>query len=318
MTRLATQPADRLAGSPLHPALAQAVWTCGEASLDTPPHAPGVYRFFNAAGALLYIGKSIDIAKRVRSHFGDAREPGRQQRMMSAVARIDCEFTAGEVGALLVENAAIKGESPLYNRRQRRSRTLWTLRLVEDVSGFLTAVPSNFSPVAERDETVFGLFRSPHHLHQALAALARDQRLCLRMLGLERGRGACFQSQIGRCAGACAGRESAEAHNARLLDSLDHQRIAAWPWQGSVLLHETREGDGRPGQPARHYHLVNHWSYQGSFARRDSARAASRTGTGRTFDRDAYRILLAALRKRQCEVLDADSYAPLPNPFAAS
>jgi hypothetical protein len=300
----------------MQPTTDQACWTCAGHPLAEPPHAPGVYRFYNEAATLLYVGKSIDIATRVRSHFTDARSPGRQQRMMSAVRRIDCEFTAGETGALLRENAAIKAENPLYNRRQRRNRTLWTLRLVADVNGFLTVVPSNFSPGGERSETVFGLFRSPHHLQQAVAALAREQRLCLRVLGLERGRGPCFQSQIGRCGGACAGREGPEPHNERLLAALEYQRIAAWPFAGSVLLHEQSGGDTLPGQPRRQYHLVSHWSYQGSFARRDSARAAARHGEARAFDRDAYRIILAALRRGAVELLDGGSSEALVNPFA--
>ena len=41
---------------------------------------------------------------------------------MSQVARIEAQATAGEIGALLVENAAIKAETPLYNRRQRQVR----------------------------------------------------------------------------------------------------------------------------------------------------------------------------------------------------
>jgi hypothetical protein len=297
------------------PALTQATLTCNEQVLDCAPHCPGVYRFFNDADALLYVGKSIDIAARLRTHFGDAREPGRQQRMMSAVTRIDCQLTAGETGALLIENAAIKAEKPLYNRRQRRHRKLWTLRLTEDVTGFLQLVPSDFCPGGERHESVFGLFRSRHHIDTAMRSLTREQGLCLRVLGMEKGRGACFQHQIGRCRGACAGEEEAEAHNARLLAALEQQRIAAWPFAGPVLLHEASPGTPAPGQPRRQYHLLNHWSYQGSFDNRRSALAAARRAPALVFDRDAYRIALAALHRDRCEVLDAGSSEPLDNPL---
>ena len=51
------------------------------------------------------------------------------------------------------------------------------------------------------------------------------------MLGLDSGKGPCFQYQLKRCDGACAGDETPEEHNARLLSVLDRDRIAAWPSQ---------------------------------------------------------------------------------------
>lgn len=299
--------------SAMHPKLEQARIFNGGQEIESAPRAPGVYRFYNNDEALLYIGKSIDIGNRLRSHFGDARAPGRQQSMMSAVRRIDCELTAGELGALLLENAAIKAEKPLYNRRQRRLRALWTLRLEENVDGFLTLVPSNFSPGGERLESVYGLYRSPKHIDTALRSRVRDNGLCLRVLGLERGRGPCFQHQLGRCRGACAGKDSAAAHNARLLNAIADQRIAAWPFPGPVLLHEERDHGAPVSQPRRQFHLLHHWAYLGSFNTRRGALKAASAGSRGSFDRDAYRIALAALRKGQCEPLDALTGEALEN-----
>ena len=92
--------------------------------IEALPRCSGVYRFYDNSGALLYIGKSVDIHSRVAQHFNEGKKPGRHQRLMSQVHRIDCELTAGEIGALLTENAAIKAEVPLFNRRQRRLRKL--------------------------------------------------------------------------------------------------------------------------------------------------------------------------------------------------
>jgi hypothetical protein len=292
------------------------VFTCNGERLALAPRCPGVYRFYSEDGALLYIGKSIDIGTRLNSHFADAREPGRQQRMMTAVQRVDCELTAGETGALLIENAAIKAEAPLYNRRQRRSRKLWTQRLQEDIEGFLQVVPSDFCPAGERIESVFGLFRSRRHIDSALRAVAREHGLCLRMLGVERGRGPCFQHQLGHCLGACAGKEGAQTHNQRLLHALERQRIAAWPFNGPVLIAEERASDANPLQPRRQFHLIHHWSYLGSFTRRDRAREAARRSAPLVFDRDAYRITIRALRSVDCRLLDGADLAPIANPFA--
>lgn len=283
-------------------------------SAETLPRFSGVYRFFGTDGELLYIGKSVDIRARVQSHYVEGRKPGRHQRIMQQVAHIDCTATAGEVGALLVENAAIKAETPMYNRRQRRVRKLWTIHLSHGNDGFLKPSAADFLPESERAVDSYGLYANKRHIDSSLRRHARDHGLCLRMLGLDRGKGPCFQFQLGRCDGACAGEESADEHNARLLSVLDRDRIAAWPFAGALALHEHTL---RPleGQPADQYHLVNHWSYLGSYASIEHIRQRLAQGGDQLFDRDAYNLLLSALRKGRLEVLDANTGTPIDNPL---
>ena len=104
--------------------------------LEELPRYSGVYRFYDAGGALLYIGKSIDIRARISAHYQEGRKPGRHQRIMGQVEQIDCTATAGEVGALLMENAAIKAETPLYNRRQRRVKSCGPSTCPGPMTGF--------------------------------------------------------------------------------------------------------------------------------------------------------------------------------------
>ena len=118
------------------PELANITITSNGETLDELPSYSGVYRFFSSENTLLYVGKSIDIRARVHSHFQEGRKPGRHQRIMSQVSRIETQSTAGELGALLVENAAIKAETPLYNRRQRQVRKQWTIHLNRSPSGY--------------------------------------------------------------------------------------------------------------------------------------------------------------------------------------
>ena len=125
---------------------------------DKLPRCSGVYRFFDDAGSLLYVGKSVDIHSRVTQHLNEGRKPGRHQRLISQVARIDCQLTAGEIGALLIENAAIKSEVPLFNRRQRRLRSLWTIQLQPGTDGFLKPVAIDFAPIGARETDTYGLF----------------------------------------------------------------------------------------------------------------------------------------------------------------
>ena len=278
------------------------------------PRFSGVYRFFGEADELLYIGKSIDIRSRISAHYQEARQPGRHQRIMQQVKRIDCTATAGELGALLIENAAIKAESPLYNRRQRQVRRLWTLQLKAAKTGFLQPHATDFLPEAERSYDCYGLYHNKRHIETTLRRHARDNGLCLQALGLEKGRGPCFQYQLRRCDGACAGDETSEAHNARLLEILDGDRIAAWPYPGPILL---QEHNIRPmtEQPAQQFHLINHWCYQGSYLSHDEARQHVQGNGSRLFDRDAYRLIRKALHRGSFVLHDAQSGEPIGNPL---
>ena len=284
--------------------------------IETLPRCSGVYRFYDNAGALLYIGKSVDIHSRVAQHFNEGKKPGRHQRLMSQVHRIDCELTAGEIGALLTENAAIKAEVPLFNRRQRRLRKLWTIILAESPSGFLHPNAIDFAPSGTRSTDTFGLYANKHRLMTSLQDLARDHALCPRVMGLERGTGPCFQYQLGHCDGACVGEESPESHNNRLVDQLDRQRIAAWPFEGPVLL---REHTIRPAehQPEEQFHLVDQWAWFGGFDSVKAATTSLKSAKPGRFDRDAYRLIYSAIFRGRVSLIDARHGTEIRNPLLA-
>ena len=180
------------------PELEHVRFTAAGETLEVLPSYSGVYRFFDADEALLYIGKSIDIKSRINAHYQEGRKVGRHQRIMGQVTHIDCSPTAGEVGALLTENAAIKAETPLYNRRQRRVKKLWTLHLKLSEHGFLQPSAADFLLESDRAVDSYGLYQNKRHIESTLQRHARDHGLCLRCMGMDRGRGPCFQYQLGR------------------------------------------------------------------------------------------------------------------------
>lgn len=271
------------------------------ASVATLPESPGIYRFFDADGGLLYIGKSNNIRARVQQHFSGDVMRARTQRLHELVHSVTHETTAGELGALLKENAAIKRESPLLNRALRRTRELVAVQLQTDAGGYLRVrLSSELDSV--QPQAVFSpiWFRNRSRARETLLKLSAEQRLCKKLLGLETGKGPCFDFQLKRCKGACIGEESAVLHNLRLQTALQPLALRAWPYAGAIALveqHADRED----------WHVINHWCHLGTARCESDARdLASQRGS---LDLDTYRILLRGLRRARASIVILDSTA---------
>jgi excinuclease ABC subunit C len=84
--------------------------------LEVLPHKPGVYRFLDAQGTILYIGKAINLYNRVRSYFNsDLYDRPRIKQMMPLVVDLEVIETNNEIESLVLESALIKKYNPLYN-----------------------------------------------------------------------------------------------------------------------------------------------------------------------------------------------------------
>jgi DNA polymerase-3 subunit epsilon len=265
------------------------------AMVDAIPDAPGVYLFYGEGAAPLYIGKSIAMRTRVLQHFGDDVRSSKEMQLAREVRRIEWQRTAGELGALLREAQLVKELLPVFNRQLRRPAELCgfafeakKLRLVQDFE-------------ADSLPLVHGLFRSKRAALEALRGIADEHGLCLQSLGFEPARkGACFRHQIRRCAGLCAGKETFQAHHARLAAALAALKSLAWPWRGPVGVLEEDEA-----REATELHVIHQWCYLGT-ARSEDEVPGLLEGTRRLrFDLDQYRILakhLAAKRTRVVEL----------------
>jgi DNA polymerase-3 subunit epsilon len=261
---------------------------------DELPEGPGVYRFFDGDGALLYIGRSASLRTRVLGHFAAEHSDAKEQKKARQVRRIDWVETAGVLGAQLKEGEWIKAQKPLYNKRVKSQSDSVTLKALEQGHGVRLVAIADLD--AAELVGCFGVFHSQKDGRKALTDIARAHSLCLKILGLEHGgadprvepgAGSCFAYQVGKCKGACVGKEPLMLHNARLQMALSSLKLKAWPFPGRVALEEGRS----------EYHVLDHWAYLGT-ARSDEelAELAGKQARG-AFDVDVYRILGRYLAK---------------------
>jgi DNA polymerase-3 subunit epsilon len=256
---------------------------------DDLPEAPGVYRFYGAAQggsgeALIYVGKANNLRERVLSHFAGAHRDTKSRRLSEQTQRVEWTETAGELGALLLEARLVRELKPVYNRRLRGASEAWSWVIPDG-----GAAPRLVDLDAEGlgDDDAFGLYRSERQARTALTRLARDHKLCLKVLGLEPGGGSCFGFQIGRCAGACAGQEPLPRHGVRVKLALAPLKLRGWPYRGPVGVHEST------GFGLTQVHVIDRWQYLGSVL--EGERFEPAFARDARFDTDAYRILVRHL-----------------------
>ncbi len=252
---------------------------------DELPEGPGVYRFFGDDDALLYVGKSTSLRTRILGHFAGEHVDSKEQKLARQVRRIDWSETAGELGALLREAEWIKTQRPLYNRRLKGGGVSLTIRTPagSDACIELTDLAS-IDAVGLSD--CFGLFRSRKDALKALTDIARAQQLCLKVLGLEQSAGSCFAYQLGKCRGACVGKEPLALHRMRLQLALSSLKLKSWPFPGRIALRE-QDGRGRA-----ELHVLEDWIHLGTAYSEEDLAQLRQAPLPQRFDADVYRILV--------------------------
>jgi excinuclease Cho len=261
-------------------------------SLAVLPRSSGVYIFKGEGTLPLYIGKSVDIRGRVMGHL---RTPD-EASMVAQTRRIDFIETAGEVGALLLESRMIKEQTPLFNQRLRRIKSLCSIRVTQNGAGAVPEIVDSKSVNLGSTPDLYGLFSSAHSANAKLKELAQQHMLCMSVLGLEKSsKRGCFGLQIKTCLGACVGKEDRHIHDHRLLSALVDLQVEVWPFSGPVdIIEECDDWVQR--------HRVNNWCYLGTQCSKSGPRSIFKELHQHDFDLDTYKILVKPIMLKTVKV----------------
>ena len=169
------------------------------------PNAAGVYRFFDCAGDLLYVGKARSLRKRVASYFASSASLApRTSLMVARIRRVEITLTPTEGDALILENDQIKTLKPEFNVLFRDDKSYPYLRL----SG--GSYPRLLFYRGPPDGDCYGPFSSSWAVRESMRVLQRTFRLrtCSDRNFKNRSR-PCLLHQIGRCSAPCVGKIAA-------------------------------------------------------------------------------------------------------------
>ncbi len=191
--------------------------------LDKLPETTGVYYFRDKNNEIIYIGKSINIKKRITEHFADRTKKGLE--LQNAVRSIDYEETGSELIALLLEDREIKRHKPKINKAQRATHFPFGVYAFNDANNYLRFHAVKTTPEIRRKNVVLREFKKIHEAKGYLRAVTQQFELCEKLMDIEAIEKACFNHQIGQCKGACIQKESAEDYNARAMEAAQRMSI---------------------------------------------------------------------------------------------
>ena len=189
-----------------------------ELQLKTLPSEPGVYRYYDKKGEILYVGKAKNLKNRVLSYFNKSQIGYKTRMMVSKIVRLETTVVNSEYDALLLENNLIKEYQPFYNillkddksypwiciKKEPFPRIFLTRNVIKDGSEY-------YGPYAKvkQAKTLIEVIKNIYKLRTCSLNLAPEK--------IKEGKyKVCLEYHIKNCAGPCEGLESEEEYAQKL------------------------------------------------------------------------------------------------------
>jgi len=231
----------------------KAVW---QPNLLELPERPGVYLFRNARGEILYIGKALNLRRRVASYFHRrAQQPTKLRRMAARARAVTVCETGSELEALLLESRLIKQETPPFNQVSIQYAALPFVKLTRSEPFPRLLLTREFKADGSH---YLGPFP---RLESALVVLAALQRLfplrtCETPIVPGVSPPPCVAFQVSKCASPCVGQHYAAAYHSHVEDLLALLARGREAIMQRLRMERQRAADAMLFERARHLHTL--------------------------------------------------------------
>ena len=177
--------------------------------IDELPTATGVYYLHNAVGDVLYIGKSKNIQKRVRTHL--TAKDRKSQKIQKKLHKVNFEITGSELIALLKEQHEIKKNQPQINKDGRYRLYPMGLRIDKQTPYHQLVLEQ-----VRNDRRYLIVFKNGRVAKHLMKQWMEKFELCQKHSSLQDSEGACYAYKNSQCHGACLEEEDPHSYNQRL------------------------------------------------------------------------------------------------------
>lgn len=201
------------------------------------PNVCGVYYMLDENDAPVYIGKSIKIRTRIRSHFSE--ESSKTIKMQKMVHRITYTETGSELMAEVFESLEIRKHRPLLNKAKRKSKFDIGV-LIVDNQGYQTIKVKHRSKIRDKRK-VLQWFSSKNAAKAFLTSLVQNYDLCACLCSMNGQSKDCITYKINACNGAYLQHEEATTYNDRVLEARKYMRKLFQ--EDMLVLHKGRSED---------------------------------------------------------------------------
>lgn len=191
--------------------------------IQSLPESAGVYYFFNEYGTIIYIGKSINIRKRVMQHFG--KIDGKSDKFIQKVYRITFILTGNDLVAMLLESHDIKVHRPEINKAQKTREFPYVVYSYEDKEGYMRFSWQKMNQKNIGNRNILNHYSSRQSARGHLYQMTETFSLCGCLTGINDPGTACFDFQTGKCSKVSHEGEAPSVYNARALaasEALQH------------------------------------------------------------------------------------------------
>ncbi len=184
---------------------------------ESLPEETGVYYFHDKAGDVIYVGKAIDIKKRITGHFSGTGKSWSNSNIRKEIHNISYELTGNELIALLLENEEIKRLWPRYNQALKNFSTTWGIYSYTDQLGYMRL---NISRVNRSVKPLISWY-THSEAWQFITEKIGEFNLCPKLSGIQKVSRECYDHQAGKCLGACGSHEAPEEYNLRVEEAIE-------------------------------------------------------------------------------------------------